>query len=161
MEDLHLLLPREIPAIPSREINIYFDNVILSPIAWQTFYRVDVDCARGQQQEERYTWTPSADPADLGIFPLTLRFTDPSGRTVAEGTTNIHVCPADVGQGKEATLLIVGDSETHANVYPAELLELCRALANPHSPRSVPLRPTRRCQRSGTRATEAGVRKPS
>jgi lysophospholipase L1-like esterase len=129
--NLRLLLPPEIPAVPGREVNIYFDNIILSPIAWQNYLQVDVDCLRGQQQVERFTWTPTADPKDIGIIPLSIKFTDPEGKVVAEGSTKIHVYPADAGKGKTPTILIVGDSLTNASVYPAELLALSCGEDNP------------------------------
>lgn len=127
--NLRLLLPAEIPAVPGRECNIYFDNIIITSVPWQNVVQVDVDCDKGQQQAERWTWTPG--PEEVGVFPLTIKFTDANDKVVAEGKTSIHVYPADAGKGKAITLLIVGDSGTHANVYPAELLELCKGDANP------------------------------
>lgn len=127
--NLRLLLPAEIPAVPGRECNIYFDNLIISPIAWQNVMQVDVDCAKGQQQVERWTWTPKPD--EVGVFPLSVKFTDANDKVVAEGKTSIHVYPADAGKGKAATILIVGDSLTHANVYPTELLALMQGDTNP------------------------------
>ena len=127
--NLRLLLPPEIPAVPGRECNIYFDNLILSPPLWQASCIVDVDCARGQQQVERWTWTPK--PEEVGVFPLTVKFTYPDGEVIASAKTSIHVYPADAGKGKAATLLIVGDSLTNASVYPAELLALATGDNNP------------------------------
>ena len=127
--NLRLLLPPEIPAVPGREVNIYFDNLILSPPLWQASYIVDVDCAKGQQQVERWTWTPK--PEEVGVFPLSIKFAYPDGEVIVAAKTSIHVYPADAGKGKAATILIVGDSLTHSNVYPAELLELSKGDTNP------------------------------
>jgi lysophospholipase L1-like esterase len=129
MKSLHLLLPPVIPALPGRECNLYFDNLILAPPGVARLLEVDVDCAKGQQQNERFTWTP--EPDELGDFPLSIKFTDADGNICAQGQTTIRVHPADAGRGRTITLLIVGDSGTHANVYPAELLELCRGDSNP------------------------------
>ncbi|MCE5238650.1 hypothetical protein LLH23_09170 [bacterium] len=130
MTNLRLLLPAEIPAVPGRETNLYFDNVILYPRS--DLLLCDVDCPKGQQQVERWTWTPKADdPKDVGTFPLTLRITDLAGNPLAEGTTTIHVYPADAGAGKPVTMLMIGDSLTHANVYPAEVLALTKTEGNP------------------------------
>ena len=129
MRNLRLLLPPVIPAIPGRECNLYFDNLILAPTGVARLLEVDVDCPKGQQQTERFTWTPKPD--EVGDFPLSITFTGPDGDVWAAGKTTLRVFPADVGRGKAATLLIVGDSGTHANVYPAELLELCKGDPNP------------------------------
>jgi lysophospholipase L1-like esterase len=129
--NLRMLLPPEIAAVPGREVNIYFDNIIISPVAWQSYLHVDVDCLRGQQQEERFTWTPSDAAQDIGITQVTIRFTDAEGKVVAEGKTSIHVYPTDAGKGKSASILIVGDSLTNASVYPAELLALSTGDTNP------------------------------
>jgi lysophospholipase L1-like esterase len=122
-----LLLPPEIPAVPGREANLYFENVILCARPDLLLY--DVDCPRGQQQVERWTWTPK--PEEVGSFPLTLRITDPLGEWAVEATTTIHVYPADAGAGKPVTALIIGDSLTAATVYVAETLALTKAEGNP------------------------------
>jgi lysophospholipase L1-like esterase len=129
MKDLHLLLPAVIPALPGRECNLYFDNLILAPPGLARLLEVDVDCPKGQQQTERFTWTPTPD--DVGAVALSLKFTDADGNICAQGKTTLRVFPADAGAGKEITLLLVGDSGTHANVYPAELLALCAGEGNP------------------------------
>jgi len=130
LPNLRLLPPAEIPAVPGREVNLYFDNVILYPRADLLLY--DVDCPRGSQQQERWTWTPKADdPKDVGSFPLTLRITDLAGNPLAEGTTTIHVYPADAGAGKTLSALIVGDSLTNASVYPDEIYNLMQGESNP------------------------------
>ncbi len=125
---LRLVMPPEVPAVAGHEINIYFDNLILTPRS--DLYLYDVDCAKGTQQTERYTWVPK--PEEVGVYPLSLKVYDLQEKLVAEGTTKVHVYPADAGAGTEATLLIVGDSLTHGNVYPAEVFDLCnKAEGNP------------------------------
>jgi lysophospholipase L1-like esterase len=126
--NLHLLLPPEIAAVPGRELSIYFDNLILAPKALDRFM-FDVDCAKGTQQEERYTWVPK--PEETGVYPWALKIYDLDGNLVAEGSTKLHVFPADAGAAKPVTLLIMGDSLTNANVYPTELYDLCVGDANP------------------------------
>lgn len=124
---LRLILPPEIPAVPGREVNIYFDNVILTPRS--DMYLYDVECLRGVQQEERFTWTPTAQ--DLGQIGLTLRVYDLHETLVAEGSTIINVRPPDAGAGKAVSMLLVGDSLTNAGVYGGELLALCQQPGNP------------------------------
>jgi len=125
--NLRLLLPSEIPAVPGREVNLYFDNVILHPRPDLFIY--DVDCPKGIQQQERYTWTPK--PEEVGVFPLTLKISDLSGTLLAEGTTSIHVYPLDAGAGKAVSALIMGDSLTGASVYPDEIYNLMQQPGNP------------------------------
>lgn len=124
---LRLILPPEIPAVPGREINLYFDNVILTP--QRGMYWFDVDCPRGLQQEERFTWKPTAQ--DVGQYRLTLRVYNFQEVLVAEGSTIIKVYPAEAGAGKLLTMLLVGDSLTNAGVYGGELLALCKEGGNP------------------------------
>ncbi|MEN6546928.1 MAG: SGNH/GDSL hydrolase family protein [Armatimonadia bacterium] len=125
--NLRLLLPAEIPAVPGREVNLYYDNVILHPRSDLFIY--DVDCPKGMQQQERYTWTPK--PEEVGLFPLTLKISDLNGKMLAEGTTNIHVYPLDAGAGKAVSALIIGDSLTGASVYPDEIYNLMQQPGNP------------------------------
>lgn len=131
MTNLRLLLPAEIPAVPGRECNIYYDNIILSPLNWANIYQVDVDCPRGVQQVERWTWTPTAEDKDQGVFGLTIRFLDPEGVVLAEGQTTVRVYPAEAGADKPLTALVVGDSLTAAMVYTDELFNLMGQPGNP------------------------------
>ncbi|MBU0607967.1 MAG: SGNH/GDSL hydrolase family protein [Armatimonadetes bacterium] len=124
---VRLLLPPEIPAVPGREVNLYFDNVVLHPRSDMLLF--DVDCPRGIQQQERFVWTPK--PEDVGVFGLTLRVYDLDDKLVAEGKTKIHVYAPDAGAGKPVTALIVGDSLTAAMVYTDELAKLMAAPGNP------------------------------
>ncbi|NPV48209.1 MAG: hypothetical protein HPY69_14755 [Armatimonadetes bacterium] len=127
--DLRLLLPPEIPAVPGRECNVYFDNLVLCAPYLRNFLIVDVDCPKGTHQEERFTWTPTAE--DVGEYPLTIRYYDPEDDLLAEGATTIRVYPPDAGAGQTLTMLMLGDSLTNASVYPAELLTLCQGEGNP------------------------------
>ncbi len=127
--DLHFLLPPVIPAVPGRECNIYFDNLILRAPYPRDFLAVDVECLRGAQLQDRFTWTPAA--GDVGDYGLTIRIFGPGDELLAEGTTIIRVYPPDAGAGQALTLLIIGDSLTNASVYPAELYDLCQGEGNP------------------------------
>lgn len=124
---LRMILPPEIYAVPGHEINIYFDNVILTPNIRN--YPVDVTCARGRQDEERWLFTPT--PEDVGAFPLTLSVMNAQNDVIAKARTRIVVSPADAGVGSNLTMLLVGDSLTDAPIYPNELARLLRAPGNP------------------------------
>jgi len=118
-QDLRLVLPPDVYATPGREVNLYFDNAILAVDSQD--YLFDVDCAKGRQDQERWRFTPTDQ--DLGDHALSLKVMDAAGVVLAEGTTTVHVAPAG-GSDRPFTLLCVGDSLTHASVYPAELFTL-------------------------------------
>jgi len=120
-----LLLPETIYAAPGQETNIYFDNVVLEPFVHQ--YLFDVTCAKGNQQEERWTWAPNA----AGEFPLQIEVRDLQDNIVTQGNTTLRVSPANAGAGQKISLLCIGDSLTHASIYTAELLHLFSGENNP------------------------------
>lgn len=122
-----LLLPDWIPAAVGCEANIYFDNIVLTGHRRDTFF--DVTCARGRQQEERWTFTPTAE--DVGEYPWSVQVRDEENRLIASGQTTIRVVPADAGKDQEVRFLIIGDSLTSASRYPEEILTLCQAPGNP------------------------------
>jgi lysophospholipase L1-like esterase len=115
-----LLLPPIIYAAPGREVNLYFDNVVLAPPG--RHYLFDATCAKGRQQEERWTWTPGEN--ENGDYALTLEVRDSDDKVVAQGKTVVRVAKALAGQGKPLSALIIGDSLTGASVYTDELLKL-------------------------------------
>lgn len=122
-----LILPDIIPVVAGREINIYFDNVILTT-NWRN-YAFDIECARGVQQEERWTFMPK--PEDVGDYPLTLSVYNEANKLVASARTTIHVVPSDAAGGRKITGLFIGDSHTHPSIYTGELLNLCKVPGNP------------------------------
>lgn len=121
-----LLLPPMIYAAPGREANLYFDNVVLAPKG--RTYLFDVNCGKGRQQEERWTWTPTEK--DSGDYALTLEVRDLDDKIVAQGKTVVRVARADAGQGQPLSVLVIGDSLTGASVYTDELLKLFAAPGN-------------------------------
>lgn len=124
---LRLVLPPEIQAAPSHAINIYFDNIVLAPSLAP--YVFDVACAKGTQQDERWTFIPKTD--DVGTYPLKITVRDGANQIIAGAATVLNVIPADAGADKAVSCLLIGDSLTAASVYPAELVELCKTPGNP------------------------------
>src|SRR4051794_24988536 len=84
---LRMVLPLELFATVGIESNIYFDNVVLSLNSAN--HAFDVTCPKGQQQSERWTWTPTA--ADVGEIPFQLEVRDDRNRVVSTGKTVIKV----------------------------------------------------------------------
>ncbi|MCB1229685.1 MAG: SGNH/GDSL hydrolase family protein [Verrucomicrobiae bacterium] len=123
---LRLILPPTIHTLSGLETNVYFDNAFLA--LNPANYAVDVICARGAQQSERWTWTPSADPEkhDLGEFPFAIELRDTENRVVAKAETVLRVRDRKVTAPPEKplTLLIIGDSLTNASTYSGRVVEL-------------------------------------
>jgi lysophospholipase L1-like esterase len=92
-------------------------------------YRVVVACDKGTQQSERWTFTPTSD--DIGTLDLAIKVYDSDYKEIANAKTKIVVIPADSGNGKPITWLMIGDSLTHASVYPEAVLNLASAPGNP------------------------------
>ena len=124
---LDLTLPKVIYAVPGVEMNVYFDNVTLAINPWN--YAFDVTCAKGTQQAERWTFTPT--DKDLGDHPFVLEVRDDRNAIIDRATSTIRVVPRDTGADRPISLLIIGDSLTAASVYPQQLLDLCKLPGNP------------------------------
>ena len=124
---VRLVLPETIHAAPGVEANVYFDNVILA--VNPANYVFDVSCAKGAQQAERWTFVPSA--ADVGSYPFVLEVRDGANGLVARGKSTIRVVAAGAGEKRSASVLLIGDSLTHASVSSQRLLDLCVKAGNP------------------------------
>jgi lysophospholipase L1-like esterase len=124
---VRLALPPAIDACVGIETNVYFDNVML--VLNAANYAVDVNCAKGRQQQERWTFTPQ--PADVGEHPLQLEIRNERNDVIARGRSVVRVAPADAGEGKEVSLLMIGDSLTHASVSQQRIAALCEKSGNP------------------------------
>ena len=92
-------------------------------------YAFDAICDRGAQQEDRWTWTPKKGEA--GKYPFQIEVRDEENALIARAETTLIVTAADTGAGKPLSVLMIGDSLTHASVYPAQVLTLCQPEGNP------------------------------
>lgn len=124
---VRLVMPTALYATPGVEANLYLESVILA--LNPANYTFDVNCEKGYQQAERWTFTPTAE--DVGRFPLTLRVLDQDNTVVAEGSSTVVVTDAAVVKERLVTAMIVGDSLTNASIYTRTLLEHC---AGPNTP---------------------------
>ncbi len=115
---VRLALPDTLYAVPGLEANLYFDNVVL--VLEPGNYAFDVDCAKGIQQAERWTFLPQA--GDVGAFAFTMTVRDQANAVVGEAASTLRVVAA--APATATTALLVGDSLTHASVYSQRLLDL-------------------------------------
>lgn len=122
-----LTLPPAVYAVPGVEMSLYFENTVL--VAADQKIGFDVECSLGTVEPGR--WRLKAESSQVGRVPLKLKVKDESGKVVAEAVTQVHVVPADAGQDKDIALLIVGDSLTHASIYPNEIARLLSLPRNP------------------------------
>jgi lysophospholipase L1-like esterase len=124
---IRLVLPPVLYAVVGQETNVYFDNVVLAVNAEN--YAFDVTCPCGSQQSERWTCVPG--PSDAGRHPFRLEVRNEQNAVVARAASTLEVVPAGAGSGRPVSMLIVGDSLTHASIYPQRLLDLCQSPGNP------------------------------
>lgn len=125
--NLRLVLPPLIHAVVGVESNVYFDNVCL--VINPSNYVFDADCPLGRQQAERWTAVPTEK--QVGDHALTVTIRDQSNAILAQATTTIRVAPAEAAADKPLSLLCIGDSLTHASVYPQSILDSCKPPGNP------------------------------
>ena len=125
--ELQLTLPPVIYAVPNLETAIYFDNIVLTltPDA----YRFEVSCDVGTQEATRWTVTPAVDAR--GEHAVTVRVKDADGAVLDTAKTVLRVTAPAADSAGELRLLVVGDSLTHASVYPNELSRLFSQPGNP------------------------------
>ncbi|WP_417387497.1 SGNH/GDSL hydrolase family protein [Gimesia sp.] len=141
-EALELTLPPTFYAVPGVEINIYFDNIVLTETPEK--YQFEVSCKLGKTEQNRWTLTPSA--SDAGEHPLAVKVTDANGKMLGKAKTTLHVSAANAGSERNTVcrLLIIGDSLTNATTYSNEIARLLSAPGNPdwqmlgtHKPKSA------------------------
>lgn len=122
-----LTLPPVLYAVATSEVNLYFDNVVLTPPGTGRIF--EVTCDKGRQLNERWTWTPKDE--ETGDVPLVLEVRNADDKVVASGQTVVRVVARNAGAQKPVRLLCVGDSLTHNGIYTAELLKLCSGPEQP------------------------------
>lgn len=122
-----LTLPPVVYAVPGVEMSLYFENTVLVADGQKVAF--EVECPLGKIDARR--WTLNATQEQVGSVPLRLKVKDELGQVVEEATTRVHVASADAGKSRDITLLIVGDSLTHASAYPNEVARLLTLPGNP------------------------------
>ena len=125
-EDVKLLLPEKIYAVPGVECNIYFNNIVT--VINPANYVFEVKCEKGRNDLKRWRFTPK--PEDVGSYKLQVRVINMQG-VIAQTTVDLVVLPHDAGAGKEFTMLFVGASQTNAGHYPNRVNSLMQRPGNP------------------------------
>ncbi|OGV35544.1 MAG: hypothetical protein A2020_06990 [Lentisphaerae bacterium GWF2_45_14] len=125
--NVKLLVPEVIYAVPDIETNVYYDNIVTTVNSAN--YVFEVKCKKGRNDEKRWRFTPK--PEDVGEHPWVLNVIDSSGKIVDYAKSKIIVCPANAGEGKKLTVLMMGASQTAASVYPAHICGLMSKKGNP------------------------------
>ncbi len=139
-DELRLTLPAEFYSVVGVETSVYFDNIVLteSPSA----YRFRVVCSVGNADQRR--WSATATDAEVGTHEWKVQVVDRTGTVVASGSTKLHIVGRGAGADRAIRILIVGDSLTHATLYPNEIARLLSLSGNPrwtmlgtHRPKSA------------------------
>lgn len=125
-QDVRLTLPPLGYAIAGAEMSVYFDNIVLTQHPEKLRFVVSSDL--GKVEANRWTVTPGT--ADVGDHAWKIAVFD-GEKPLAEQSMTWHVAPASAGAGRNIMLLIVGDSLTHATIYPNDL---ARRLSEPGMP---------------------------
>ena len=123
---LKLQLPECIYAVPGVEVSVYYDNIIMAVNSANYAYKVR--CQKGRNDQKRWSYTPKE--GEEGTYDWRIQIEDERG-IVSEGSMKLHVAPANAGEGKSISVLIIGDSLTNACVYPTRVFELFKRPGNP------------------------------
>lgn len=119
-----MVMPPYIYGVQGRECNVYLDNLHLSDA---DDYLHDVASASntGQQQSERWTWTPSAG---LASGALTITAHDKrTGTLLVTKTAQQRAAASTAGSGTTKKVLVVGDSLVNAGTITQTLLDIAAA----------------------------------
>jgi len=126
-DSLKLTLPPVCYAVVGIPMSIYYDNIVLTQEPDKLHFRVR--CKLGQAGARAWTVAPQA--ADVGDHDWDVTVTDVEGKRLASAHCKLHVSPANAGSQVSLRLLLVGDSITHASVYPNQIARLLALPGNP------------------------------
>lgn len=135
---LKLTLPPQCYAVVGQEFRIDYGNLVDRDTNDDVRFAAKIDSAAGDvaaqdasgsKQAKRFALTPRPESVGRHRLTITLRSTDDT--LLDEATTELCVAPASAGTGRDLALLLVGDSLTHATMYPNEWARLLSAPGNP------------------------------
>ncbi len=120
--ELRLILPDVIYAVPGIETNVYFENVV--QVINRANYVFDIYCTVGHTQNERWTITPKDH--EVGEYSFELVILNQKNQVVGRQKSKLRITPYEAGVGKRISFLMMGDSLTHASTYPEHVLKLSK-----------------------------------
>lgn len=116
-----VVFPPYIFAVEGRECNVYFDNLhVSSPVDYN--HEVTTTSSVGKQENERFTWIPSA-AMTVGTIVVDV-YHPRSGVKVNTKTAQLRAAAASAGTGVTRKLIVVGDSLVNAGVITQTLLDI-------------------------------------
>lgn len=124
---LQLTLPPAWYGVAGVPVSLYYDNVVLTQTPEQN--RFEVKCDIGTSEARRWTVTPA--DKDAGDHAMEVIVKDAQGRVLERSKTILRIAPRNAGADRELRLLLLGDSLTHATIYPNEIARLLGADGNP------------------------------
>lgn len=124
---LQLTVPPACHAVAGIDFGIWFDNIVLTEMPES--YRFVVESDAGSADARRWLLRPT--DADVGTKTLRISVRDSSDRILGTTSTELHIAAADANADRELSLLLVGDSLTHATKWPNELARLLSQPGNP------------------------------
>lgn len=113
-----IVLPPKIYAVQNKEANVYFDNLLVSPI---DDYLVDVSASVGVQQRERFT--VKVDVTSTATATISL-FDKKSGSQVATASTSLQVVASSAKSGTTPKLSVIGDSLVASNAITQTVIDV-------------------------------------
>lgn len=113
-----VILPPKIYAVQNKEANVYFDNLVISPV---DDYLVDVSASVGVQQRERFTINSSTTSTATATISL---FDKKSGSQVATASTSLQVVASSAKSGTTPKLSVIGDSLVAANAITQTVIDV-------------------------------------
>ena len=125
-ENVRLLIPEKIYAVPGVETNVYFNNVVT--VINPANYVFDVECVKGRNDLKRWRYTP--EKGDTGTYKWSIDVIGMNG-VVAHAESELIVLPPDACAGKKINMFFVGASQTSAGHYPDRIVELMKRPGNP------------------------------
>ncbi len=115
-----MFLPPFICGVQGRELNIFFENIVIEPVRERLIF--SVSCEKGKQLRQRWTWAPTSK--EFGSHKLSIEVRSLDDEILATAETTIQVVPADAGIGNSVTHLAIGDSFTAPSIYTEALMRL-------------------------------------